>query len=121
MGEFTIVPAEKAEVVSDDWGQLTWFSSRKIGNSEEMTTGICRLKRGMSNPKHSHPNCTEVLTVLEGRIAHTCDADGNTVELGPGDTITVPAHAPHRATNIGDGDAVMHIAFSSADRKVQGE
>lgn len=118
---FSVLRAQDAERIEQEWGSLTWYASRALGNSTDMTTGICRLKPGMSNPRHSHPNCSEVLTVLEGRIMHTCDAEGNEVELGPGDTITAPPHYAHQARNVGDREAVLHIAFSSADRRVNGE
>ena len=118
---FNVLRAQEAERIEKEWGSLTWYASRSLGNSTEMTTGICRLKPGMANPRHSHPNCSEVLTVLEGRIMHTSDAAGNEVELGPGDTITASPHRLHQARNVGDTEAVLIIAFSSADREVQGE
>ena len=41
--------------------------------------------------------------------------------LAEGDTIVVPPDFPHQARNVGDIDAVLLIAFSSADRQVKGE
>ena len=89
-------------------------------NSDRLTTGICVIKPGQCNPNHQHPNCEEALHVLAGRIAHALPGGGE-VEMGPGDTITLPPNASHSARNIGDGDAVLFICFSSADRKVVGE
>ena len=103
-----------------DWGNLTWFAGRSSGNSTEMTIGRCILKPGQSNPRHYHPNCTEILVVIEGRIAHT-GAGGLKAELGKGDTVTIPANIWHQATNIGEVEAVLFIAFSSADRQTVGE
>lgn len=114
-------PAEKNEVVSADWGQLTWYAGRKKGNQEDMTVGLCVLRPGYSNPKHSHPNCSEVLVVQKGRIRHTIDSAGNEIEMGEGDTISIPPHILHNATNIGDEDAVLFISFSSADREAENE
>lgn len=109
-----------AEKLHFDWGHLTWWANRALGNSEEMTIGRCVLKPGMSNPRHYHPNCTEILTVISGRIKHTTTGGGET-EMGPGDTVTVLKNTWHRATNIGDEEAVLFIAFSSADRETIGE
>jgi quercetin dioxygenase-like cupin family protein len=103
-----------------DWGHLTWWANRELGNSEEMTIGRCVLYPGQSNPRHYHPNCTEILTVISGRIRHTGPSDTE-VEMGPGDTVTVLKNAWHRATNVGEGEAVLFIAFSSADRETIGE
>lgn len=100
------------------WGALTWLASAALGNSSDMTVGRCLIKPGQENPPHSHPNCSEVLTLLQGRIAHTVEG-GREVEMAPGDTITIPATLPHHARNIGPDDAVMIIAFSSAYREFQ--
>jgi quercetin dioxygenase-like cupin family protein len=116
----TVLRADKAERVYKEWGDLTWFASAELGNSEEITVGRCMLKPGQANPKHSHPNCSEVLVVIQGRIRHT-SVGGEDVEMGPGDTISIPPRFPHRAENIGDGEAVLMISFTSAHRQVEGE
>ena len=110
----------RAEQMTFDWGSLVWYASRAVGNSTEMTVGRCTLKPGCGNPRHYHPNCTEILVVMSGRIRHTLSSDEE-VEMNEGDTITVPPNLWHRATNIGQRDAVLHISFSSADRQTVGE
>jgi quercetin dioxygenase-like cupin family protein len=115
-----VLRAADVEVGDFDWGSLRWLASRELGNSDEVTTGICVLKPGASNPRHHHPNCEEVLHVLEGRVSHAIEGGGE-VELGPGDTLTLPAGAPHSARNVGNQDAVLFVCFSSADRRVVGE
>ena len=120
MSKAIVLRADQCESVRADWGELTWFASGKLGNSDEMTIGRCVIRPGQANPPHSHPNCSEVLVVMQGRIAHLIE-EGREVEMGVGDTITVPPDLPHQARNIGDGDAVLSIAFSSADRQTKGE
>jgi len=41
--------------------------------------------------------------------------------MGPGDTVSIPTGAVHNARNVGDGEAVFVIAFSSPDRQTVGE
>ena len=82
--------------------------------------GQCLLRSGQSNPPHTHPNCEEALVVTQGTISHTIE-DGKEVTLQEGDTITIPPGAPHRARNIGEGDAVLFIAFSSAHKETHDE
>ena len=120
MPNTTVLKASKKDVVEADWGTLTWFASRKLGNSEEMTIGKCVLKPGAENPRHQHPNCEEVLVVLQGKISHEIE-NGKEVILEEGDTITLPQGLAHKAKNIGEKDAILHISFSSADREVIGE
>jgi quercetin dioxygenase-like cupin family protein len=115
-----ILRAAQRKVQQMEWGSLTWFASRELGNSESLTVGQCVIRPGCANPRHLHPNCEEILTVAHGRIAHAIE-DGKEVEMNEGDTITIPIGLGHNARNVGDTDAVLLIAFSSADRKTQGE
>ena len=89
-------------------------------NSAHITSGKCIIKPGRENPLHSHPNCDEVLVVQQGTIMHTIEG-GQEVKLGPGDVITLPAGLPHKARNISDVDAILSIAFSSAERQTKSE
>jgi quercetin dioxygenase-like cupin family protein len=102
------------------WGDLTWFASRALGNTDEMTVGRCVLKPGARNGRHYHPNCSEILVVIRGRIRHTIANDQET-ELSEGDTVSVPPNTWHCATNVGETDAILFIAFSSADRQTIAE
>jgi quercetin dioxygenase-like cupin family protein len=114
-----IIMANDAIVEHFDWGRLVWFASGSIGNSDAMTLGRCIMKPGHENPRHTHPNCEELLQVISGRILHTL-AD-ESFEMGPGDTIAIPQDVVHNARNIGAEDAVLTIVFSSAMRQTQGE
>jgi len=75
---------------------------------------------GQSNPRHFHPNCTEILVVSQGSILHT-DAAGGRTEMSAGDTVTIPPNVWHQATNIGAEDAILTIVFTSAERETVGE
>ena len=117
MAEISVLRSSECEVVDADWGELRWHASAQLGNSEDITVGRCLLKPGQSNPRHFHPNCSEVLVVIAGSVAHTLDADAE-VELRAGDTVNIPIGAPHQARNLSATDeAVVFIAFSSADRE----
>lgn len=115
-----ILPQKQAETTRFAWGHLTWFAGAGPGNSEDMTIGRCVLSPGESNPRHYHPNCSEVLVVMKGRILHT-DGEGGETEMNEGDTVTILPRVWHRATNVGNEEAVLFIAFSSANRETVGE
>jgi quercetin dioxygenase-like cupin family protein/type 1 glutamine amidotransferase len=106
------------KVVASPWGELRWYTSAEMGNSRTMTTGVARLLPGRSNPRHFHPNCDEILHVISGRIRHTMNEVS--VEMGPGDTVSIPQGVLHNATNIGPEEAVLAISFSSAYRQAVG-
>jgi len=108
------------KVQAFDWGTLTWFASQEIGNSETMTLGRCVIKPGCENPRHSHPNCDEILHVLQGQILHAIE-NGESVRMATGDTISIPPNIVHNAKNLAKQDAILVICFSSAERKTKGE
>jgi quercetin dioxygenase-like cupin family protein len=120
MKSITVLRAGAAEIVETDWGRLTWLASGQLGNSATMTVGQCLIRPGKANPRHSHPNCEEVLYVLTGRISHTVDG-GREAEMSVGDVVSVPPNTVHNARNIGTEDAVLAISFSSPERQTKGE
>ena len=120
MKEAHVIKKSDAVVQKFDWGELHWFASGQIGNSEKMTIGKCIVKPGRENPRHLHPSCEEVLHVLSGTISHSIGKE-KFFEMQPGDTIAVPPGVVHNAKNVGKEEAVLMIAFSSATRESKGE
>ena len=113
-----VAPVEAHRIAETEWGRLVWMVARELGNSETMTIGRCYIHPQHETPRHYHPNCDEVVHVLEGTIEHTCDSE--TVALRPGDAISIPAGVIHNTRNVGDDRAVLLIAFSAADRQTVG-
>lgn len=122
MNPESIIIVATRDTLSQDfpWGNLTWFASQPQGNQNNITVGRCTLLPGAENPRHLHPNCSEVLVVGEGLIEHT-GADGRMHVMQPGDVVSIPPNVVHQARNIGPGRAVLWIAFSSAARETRGE
>ncbi len=120
MSEVQIKHADETKIEMMPWGRLLWKASRALGNSLTMTVGICEINPGQANPRHIHPNCDEILHVLQGTIAHSYGKDGEVV-MSVGDVITVPPNVMHNARNIGEDIAVLAISFSNAERQTQGE
>lgn len=110
---------ETQDVEEHNWGRLVWMVAGRLGNSDTMTVGRCYIDPGMANPRHWHPNCDEVLYVVQGTIEHSAGDD--ITQMGPGEAISIPAGVPHNAKNIGDDQASFVIAFSSPDRETVGE
>jgi mannose-6-phosphate isomerase-like protein (cupin superfamily) len=108
-----------ALVQPQPWGKLEWLASRDLGNSLFMTVGIATINPGKENPVHSHPNCDEILHVLQGHIMNR--VGDKEYEMSAGDTVTIPEGTLHNARNIGKEDAVLSISYNSADRIAIGE
>ncbi len=78
------------------------------------------IKPGQSNPLHWHPNCSELLVVMQGSIMHGIE-DKKEVRMEVGDTITIPMNLPHYARNVGTGEAILFVVFPTAERQVVNE
>ena len=48
------------------FGSVHWASRQGDPEGAEMTVGVAVFDAGKSNPRHIHPNCEEVVFVLEG-------------------------------------------------------
>ena len=112
-------PATGVRVEPQEWGRLEWMVAGSLGNSDTLTVGKCFIDPGQANPVHHHPNCDEVLHVVRGRIRHRVGDES--LEMGPGDTISIPVGSIHNATNIGDEQCELVIVFDTASREVIGE
>ena len=110
---------DQGEVLNFDWGQIIWLVSGAQNTSNTMTFGRVTIKAGHANPRHSHPNCDEILHLLSGQIEHSLGDEK--LLMNAGDTISIPTGIVHNARTLGDEDAVMAICFSSPDRQTQPE
>jgi quercetin dioxygenase-like cupin family protein len=97
-----------------DFGSVEWVVAEGNPPGAEQTLGIAVFAAGGSNAEHTHPNCEEIVMVLEGEIEHTL-ADESTV-LRAGDVLVAPRDVPHRIINHGPEPCRILIVFSSPDR-----
>src|ERR1700733_449244 len=116
-----IVGKDQAVTVEFDWGQLAWFVNGELAPGADMTLGRCILKPGRENPRHYHPNCSEILFVVQGTIEHTISEEGGMKRMTAGDSISIPRNFVHQARNLGEEEAILMIVFSSAARESRGE
>jgi quercetin dioxygenase-like cupin family protein len=113
---FTRAEAEQKRV-EQEWGSLTWLASKEMTQSEDITVGRVVIKKGKSNPRHLHGNCSEVIHLQKGRLRHFVGQEF--VLMEPGDTLIVPAAVDHHAVSIGDEDAVMIVVYPTGQRHFQ--
>ena len=89
--------------------------ARAIRAGAEQTIGLAVFDAGKSNVEHIHPNCEEVVYVMDGEVEHTLGEQ--TTTLRAGDLIVVPRNVPHRLINRGGAACTTYIVFSSPDRQ----
>ena len=110
-----LVPPGAAETIEFPWGRLHWLCNGERIPDARQTFGLAEILPGQKNPRHFHPNCDEVLYLLEGEIDHTL---GEAVyHLTPGAMLHIPSNTPHDARNTGAVTARMVIAYSAPDRQ----
>jgi len=114
MDQAILRTAAETQATVHEWGQLRWLAGGTLGNASGLTLGRVLIHKGHGNPRHGHNNCEEALYLMKGTLEHT--AGDRTFIVHAGETLTIPAGMVHGARNIGDEDADMIVAYSSADR-----
>ncbi len=78
--------------------------------------GGARQPAGCVNSQHSHETA-EVFVVHSGRWAFTLgpNAEDGSIELGPGDTISIPVHVFRGFTNVGDDTGFLFAVLGGDD------
>ena len=82
--------------------RVTPHLDRRLITGQQMMLAHVYLKKGCIVPMHSHHN--EQLTyVLEGALKFWIgDEHGDTITIGPGEVLVIPANVPHKAEALED-------------------
>ncbi len=97
------------------FGRVHWAVRDGDPPGAETTVGLAIFDAGKGNVEHIHPNCEEIVYVMEGEVEHTLGAQS--VKLRAGDLIVVPRNVPHRLFNTSGATVRTYIVFSSPDRQ----
>jgi len=79
--------------------QLNPQIGRQMLHTENMTIARIVLAAGAVVPQHQHEN-EQIATVLEGRLRFV--VDGESFEVGPGQSVPLAANVPHQVTALED-------------------
>lgn len=104
---------------NESWGEMIWLADDSSHAGLGLSLARMTVRAGHTSPEHSHPDCTEVIHVLEGRLSQ--QIDDNEYYLDAGETIVIPVSAVHSSTNAGDCDLVMMVAYSAGTRTYKPE
>ena len=75
---------------------------RQIITGELMTVAKIYFKDGFLVPMHSHHN-EQITQVISGLLSFRIGDEGEQkIDVGPGQTIVIPANIPHEALVVGD-------------------
>ena len=106
---------DRTPAIDFDWGTIRWLVNAEHMPDSALTFGMVEIKPSTKNTRHYHPNCDEVLYLLEGELEHS--VDDARYHLQPGSAIHIPAGARHDARNLSASVARMLVAYSSGDRQ----
>ncbi len=98
---------------------MSWLMDDAIHTGAGLSLARMTVDAGVTSESHRHPNCSEAIHVLSGRVEQR--RDDTWVTLEEGDTILIPPGATHQTRNIGSETAVMMIAYSSGARLYETE
>lgn len=99
-----------------DWGSIQWLCSNELHADAQLTFGYVQIEPGRKNPRHYHPNSSEVLFLIEGELDHSLGDE--VVHLTPGMSIYIPQQVAHDAVNRGRVTARMVVAYPTGDRQI---
>lgn len=101
--------------LSVGWGEVAWLIGEKETPGAEQAFGVITIQPGKRIPLHLHPNCEELIYVVEGQAAAKL---GNEMyHLEPGDVIRLPQGVPHWVEAKETTPLVAVVSFSAADRQ----
>ena len=86
--------------------QVTEKMQRKIIYGDKLMIAKMKFKDGFLVPLHDHVN-EQITQVISGTIRFWFGANKEQrMDLGPGDSVVIPAHVPHEALMIGDVEEI---------------
>ena len=80
--------------------------------------GLTDIEVGGSSPMHRHPNCEEVLHMLEDEIDQVIEG-GHRLHMAAGDKITIPRDLKHQSINVFSSPERQTIIEESDHRPVE--
>ena len=99
---------------SEPWGRMDWLVDDALQPGAGLSLARMTLAPAAAAPGHRHPNCNEVIHVVDGSVELTID--GKRHRLDAGDTKFIPAGSAHGMRNAGADAAVMIVCYSAGCR-----
>ncbi len=113
----SVVGVDDVETQEFPWGAIKWLCNGELLPGAEQTLGIVFINPGISNPAHAHPNCEELLYVIEGQCEHALGDEEFHLEAGM--MIRIPAGVAHAARNSGWEPVKMLVSYSAPNRQME--
>lgn len=93
---------------------MQWLMEDAITPDAGLSLARMTVAPGVTSQAHRHPDCSEAVHLLSGRVDQRRGDDW--VPLAVGETLLIPAGAVHQTRNCGTDTAVLMVAYSSGAR-----
>ena len=90
-----------------------WYLNPELAPGANMLVVRVQVPAGGGHPFHHHPHMEEYLYVLSGRAEQWVESEEH--ELGPGDSVHLPAGLIHATYNAGSEELNLLAILSPAD------
>ncbi|GIX05682.1 MAG: hypothetical protein KatS3mg115_0085 [Candidatus Poribacteria bacterium] len=90
---------------------LQWHCHGKNTPAQHLALGTATFPKGGGHDRHYHPNAEEFIYVVQGKARQ--GLEDQEFEMEPGDCILIPQGAVHYTRNVGDGELIILVGFSS--------
>jgi mannose-6-phosphate isomerase-like protein (cupin superfamily) len=97
--------SEHGEIIYELFGS-------SAGGSEAHSLARIVIPSGKASLKHYHPAAEESYSILSGSAR--MEIDGETAQLGPGDSIIIVPPQVHQIFSVGEADLVMLVVCAPA-------
>ena len=108
---------QKSRLQEAQWGTMDWLVEDALMDGADLSVARMTLKAGACAERHGHPNCNEVIHLIQGSVEQSVGDEQ--LVMQPGDTAFIPRGSPHQSRNVGTGDAVMLVSYSAGERIYQ--
>jgi quercetin dioxygenase-like cupin family protein len=112
--EFLMTATSRETHHSSPGVSVRWLMEDAIAEAAGLSLARMTVDRDVTSEAHRHPNCTETIHVLSGRVEQRRGNDW--IELAAGDTILIREGVTHQTRNIGTETADLMLAYSSGSR-----
>jgi quercetin dioxygenase-like cupin family protein len=93
---------------------MHWLVEDAPIDGAELSVARMTLNEGARSERHRHPNCNEVIHLIQGTVEQSVGTERFIMEAG--DTVFIPQGSVHGSNNIGRADATMIVCYSAGSR-----
>jgi len=109
------VTDKEIEVEELPWGPHEWLSRPGLTDAEKLLVVRVKMPAGKAHEFHRHPECEEVLYILEGQAEQWVGEKKQILKAG--EVAHIPTNVVHGTYNISDSVCVFLAILSPATTK----